>query len=272
MSLVPPSSASAPQRRYVRFERLAGGGAAFGTLRDDTIAVCAGDLFGDVRETPERVTLDSVRLLAPTQATKMIGLWNNFAALAEKLELSHPAHPLYFIKAPSAFMATEQPIVQPRSYQGRVVFEAELGIVIGKTCKDADEAAAAECIFGYTCVNDVTAIDVLNEDPTFAQWTRAKSYDTFGVFGPVVATGLDPERLTIKAILDGVERQRYAASDMLLKPVRLVSLLSRDMTLLPGDVIACGTSLGAGKMKIGSTIEVTIDGIGTLRNTLVQAA
>jgi 2-keto-4-pentenoate hydratase/2-oxohepta-3-ene-1,7-dioic acid hydratase in catechol pathway len=138
--------------------------------------------------------------------------------------------------------------------------------VIGKRCTGVDEAHAGEYIFGYTCVNDVTAFDLINADPSFAQWTRAKSFDTFGVFGPVIATGLDPDTLTIRAILDGDERQNYPASDMIMKPARLVSAISRDMTLMPGDVIACGTSIGAGKMKPGSTIEVAIDGIGTLTN------
>jgi 2-keto-4-pentenoate hydratase/2-oxohepta-3-ene-1,7-dioic acid hydratase in catechol pathway len=250
--------------RWLRYD--AGGGTAFGTLEGGTITRYDGDLFGAHEATGETIALDRVRLLPPTEPTKFIGLWNNFAALAEKLDLTIPSEPLYFIKGSNSYAASGEPIRQPRSYDGRVVFEAELGIVIGRRCGDADEAEAEGAIFGYTCVNDVTAFDVLNRDPAFAQWTRAKSYDTFGIFGPVVATGLDPERLTIRALLDGEERQNYPASDMIFKPAQLVSLISRDMTLMPGDVIACGTSIGAGKMKPGSTIEVEIAGIGTLRN------
>jgi 2-keto-4-pentenoate hydratase/2-oxohepta-3-ene-1,7-dioic acid hydratase in catechol pathway len=163
-------------------------------------------------------------------------------------------------------------IRRPRSYAGRIVYEGELGIVIGRRCMDASEAEAAEAIFGYTCVNDVTAADLIAQDPSFAQWTRAKSFDGFGVFGPVVATGLDPASLTVRTVLNGEERQNYPVSDMILPPVRIVSLLSRDMTLLPGDVICCGTSLGVGTMKEASNaIEVTIEGIGTLANRLEQA-
>jgi 2-keto-4-pentenoate hydratase/2-oxohepta-3-ene-1,7-dioic acid hydratase in catechol pathway len=251
-------------QRWLRYEH--GGETAFGTLDGDTIDRFDGDMFGRPTPTGDVVGLADVTLLPPTQPTKMIGLWNNFAALGAKLNLSVPPEPLYFIKGSNAFIAGGETIRKPPFYDGRVLFEAELGIVIGKRCAGLDEAEANDYIFGYTCVNDVTAFDVLNADASFAQWTRAKSFDTFGVFGPVIATGLDPDTLVIRGILDGEERQNYPASDMLMKPARLVAAISRDMTLMPGDVIACGTSIGAGKMKPGSTIEISIDGIGTLRN------
>ncbi len=130
------------------------------------------------------------------------------------------------------------------------------------------EAEARDAIFGFTCVNDITAIDILQRDPSFAQWTRAKSFDGFSPCGPVIATGLDPATLTIRTVLNGVERQNYPVSDMVFPPATLVSLLSRDMTLVPGDVICCGTSLGVGVMREPSnTVEVTIAGVGTLRTT-----
>jgi len=251
-------------KRWLRYEH--DGRTAFGSLEGDTITPHEGDMFDAPTASANRIPLEAVRLLPPTEPSKMIGLWNNFAALGAKLDLDTPEEPLYFIKGSNSFAASGETIRKPRSYDGRVVFEAELGVVIGKRCSAVSENEAVDCIFGYTCVNDVTAFDVLNKDPSFAQWTRAKSYDTFGVFGPVVATGLDPETLTIRAILDGEERQNYPASDMIFKPARLVSLISQDMTLLPGDVIACGTSIGTGKMKPGSTIEVAIEGIGTLSN------
>ncbi|HYZ15337.1 MAG TPA: fumarylacetoacetate hydrolase family protein [Candidatus Acidoferrum sp.] len=251
-------------KRWLRYEH--DGKIAFGSLDDDTITRHEGDMFAGATPTGETVSIGAVRLLPPTEPTKMIALWNNFAALAAKLDLNTPEEPLYFIKGSNSFAAGGEVIRKPPSYDGRVVFEAELGIVIGKRCSGASEAEAAEAIFGYTCINDVTAFDLLNKDPSFAQWTRAKSFDTFGVFGPVVATGIDPETLTIRAVLNGEERQNYPAADMIFKPARLVSLISQDMTLVPGDVIACGTSLGTGKMKPGSTIDVSIDGIGTLSN------
>jgi 2-keto-4-pentenoate hydratase/2-oxohepta-3-ene-1,7-dioic acid hydratase in catechol pathway len=251
-------------RHWLRFEHC--GAAAFGTLDGDVVTRFEGDMFGTASPAGQTVALGDVTLLPPTEPTKFIGLWNNFGALAQKLGLSVPPEPLYFLKGSNSFITSGETIRKPPFYGGRVVFEAELGIVIGKRCSGIEEDQANEFIFGYTCINDVTAFDVLNADPSFAQWARAKSFDTFGVFGPVVATGLDPDALTIRAVLDGEERQNYPASDMVIKPARLVSAISRDMTLMPGDVIACGTSVGAGKMKPGSTIEVTIDGIGTLRN------
>jgi 2-keto-4-pentenoate hydratase/2-oxohepta-3-ene-1,7-dioic acid hydratase in catechol pathway len=140
--------------------------------------------------------------------------------------------------------------------------------VIGRRCKDVSQSDAGSAIFGYTCVNDVTAADVLNENADFTQWCRSKSYDTFGCLGPVIATALDWEHARVITRLDGNERQNYPLSDMIFSPLHLVSQISHDMTLLPGDVIACGTSVGVGSIRDGSTVEVQIEGIGTLINQL----
>jgi 2-keto-4-pentenoate hydratase/2-oxohepta-3-ene-1,7-dioic acid hydratase in catechol pathway len=154
----------------------------------------------------------------------------------------------------------------PNSYDGKVVYEGELGIVIGKRCKEVSEADAPNFIFGYTCSNDVTAGEIIQKDPTFAQWTRAKGFDTFGSFGPGIVTDIDPNKLSVKTYLNGTERQNYPVSDMIFTPYKLVSMISHDMTLQPGDIISCGTSIGVGSMKPGSTVEVVIDGVGRLVN------
>ena len=254
---------------WIRFEH--NGETGFGTLENGLIAVHEGELFASPRKTARRLPLAEVRPLTPSQPSKMIALWNNFHALAEKLDMPVPEEPLYFLKAGNSFLATGETIRRPKSYGGKVVYEGELGIVIGKECKDVPEAEIAPYIFGYTCINDVTAAELISKDPTFAQWVRAKSFDTFGVFGPAIATGLDPAALTVRTVLNGDERQNYPVSDMIHPPARLVSLLSHDMTLYPGDVIACGTSLGVGSMKEArNTIEVTIEGIGTLSNVFEQ--
>ena len=151
-----------------------------------------------------------------------------------------------------------------------MVYEGELGLVIGKTCKNIGVEAATEAIFGWTCVNDVTALDLLTRDASFAQWTRAKSFDTFGVFGPCIATGLDWQSLNVRTLVNGRERQNYACSDMIFSPAQVVASLSREMTLNPGDVIACGTSLGVLPIKPGTQVDVSIDGLGVLTNTFVQ--
>ncbi|MDH3670256.1 MAG: fumarylacetoacetate hydrolase family protein [Gammaproteobacteria bacterium] len=250
---------------WVRFEHR--GETKFGTLQNDAVTIHLGDMFTTSEPTSETVALDEVKILTPTAASKMVALWNNFHAMATKFNLTMPEEPLYFIKSTGSFLASGETIRCPASYDGRVVFEGELGVVIGTVCKAVAEADADRFIFGYTCVNDVTAFELINKDASFAQWTRAKSFDTFGPFGPIIATGLDPAELSIKTILNGAERQNYPVSDMIFSPAKLVSLISKDMTLFPGDVITCGTSVGAGSMKPGSTIEVVIDGIGCLRNS-----
>ena len=257
--------ASTDVAHWLRFER--DGTAGFGLLADGMVAVHQGCMFDSPRPTGESLALDSVRLLRPAQPSKMIALWNNFAALAAKLGQAKPEEPLFLIKAASSYADPDATVHRPPGYAGKVVFEGELAIVIGKTCRRASPDEAEQAIFGYTCVNDITAADILNRDSSFAQWARAKSFDGFGPFGPVIATGLRPEQLVVRTRLNGTERQNYPVSDMLFPAATLVGLLSHDMTLVPGDVICCGTSLGVGAMREPSnTVEVAIDGIGTLRN------
>jgi len=232
-----------------------------------TIAVHDGTMF-EPTLTGRTLALGDVRLLPPVMPGKIVALWNNFHELSAKLGTAIPTEPLFFLKATSSLLAAGETIRPPNAYAGKVVFEGELGVVIGRTCHGASETDAAEAIFGYTCVNDVTAQDILNADPSFAQWARCKSFDTFGPLGPAVVTGLDPAGLRVRTVLNGQERQNYPVSDMILPPARIVSLLSREMTLHPGDVIACGTSVGVGSMRAGAVVEIVIEGIGTLRNTM----
>ena len=238
----------------------------FGLLEGESVRLHSGSPFGEHAATGESVALRDAKVLTPVTPGKMVALWNNFRALAAKLGNPVPPEPLYFLKANNSFLAHEETIRVPASYPGKVVYEGELGIVIGKRCTAVSEADAPRHIFGYTCINDVTAAELINKDATFAQWTRAKSFDTFGVFGPVIATGIDLAALSVKTILNGQERQNYPVADMIFPPAALVALISRDMTLEPGDVIACGTSVGVGSMKPGSTVSIVIEGIGTLTN------
>ena len=249
--------------RWIRY--LHDGATGFGTLDGASIRVHAGDLFDGPEATDVVLALDRVRVLMPTRPTKVVAMWNNFKALAAKLDLADPPEPLYFLKAPNSFANPFDPIRPPASGD-KVVFEGELGIVIGRTTTAVAEADALDHVFGYTCANDVTNADILHRDPSFAQWVRAKGFDTFCPMGPVVASGLDPTTLTVKTTLNGQLRQDYPISDMRFSVQRLVSLISADMTLFAGDVILCGTSVGVGSMKPGSDIEVAIEGIGTLNN------
>jgi 2-keto-4-pentenoate hydratase/2-oxohepta-3-ene-1,7-dioic acid hydratase in catechol pathway len=251
---------------WVRFEK--DGVEGFGTLAEDgtRIDVFDGDMFTAPRPTGDTHPAQSVSLLAPVRPGKFFGLWNNFHEQAAKQGNTIPTAPLYFLKAPTCLNHPEGVIRQPSVDLTRIAFEGELGIVIGKPTRNVSEADAHAAIFGFTCVNDVTAIEAFGNDPAFSQWTRAKSCDTFGPIGPAIATGLDWASCRVRTLVNGRERQNYPLNDMILPPAKIVSMLSGDLTLLPGDVIACGTSLGVLPMRPGTVVEVVIDGIGTLRN------
>jgi 2-keto-4-pentenoate hydratase/2-oxohepta-3-ene-1,7-dioic acid hydratase in catechol pathway len=253
--------------QWARF-RSNDGRIGFGAFADTHITEYEGDMFGAPRPAGRTLARGAFTLESPCTPSKIVALWNNFHALREKLGKSAPTHPLFLIKPGTSVIGPNAPIRRPAGYTGKIAYEGELGIVIGKLCKDVPPSEAGDHIFGYTCVNDVTASEVLNENVDFAQWCRSKGYDTFGCLGPVITTGLEWSRLRVITRLDGVERQNYPLSDMILPPEELVSGISRDMSLLPGDVIACGTSVGVGSIKDGCAVEVAIDGIGSLVNVL----
>ena len=253
--------------RWMRF--LWRGKPALGLLQGDDVLLHNGDLFTSPFATAERVPLAAIAAadwLPPCAPGKIIGLWNNFRAAAAKNGWAEPAEPLYFLKSPASAAAHEAAIPAPQADVGRVAFEGELAVVIGRSARRIAREDAAACIFGYTCANDVTAMELLQRDPSFPQWTRAKSFDGFGAFGPWIDTAFDPASATLSTRVAGRERQNYALADMFFAPQELVWRLSQDMTLLPGDVVLCGTSLGVLPMKPGSTVEVEISGLGLLRN------
>lgn len=250
--------------QWLRFQNQ--GKSGLGQVQGEHIAVYSGELFHDPKPTGETLKLVDVTIETPCTPSKMVAMVDNFHALVTKLEHAVPAEPLYFLKGTNSFLATNQVIRTPKSYSGKVVYEGELGIVIGKRIHEVDETEAAKAIFGYTCINDVTAIEILNRDPGYAQWTRSKSFNTFGVFGPYITTDVDPSQLTIKTILNDQERQNYPITDMIFPPAKLVSLISHDVPLEAGDIIACGTSVGVGSMKPGSNVSIIIEGVGQLNN------
>jgi 2-keto-4-pentenoate hydratase/2-oxohepta-3-ene-1,7-dioic acid hydratase in catechol pathway len=274
---------------WIRFRHQ--GAAGFGTLTATGISVHDGDMFADPRPSGRILAVDDVELLAPSAPSKIVALWNNFHALAAKLNQPKPPEPLYLLKAPTSVAAPGAVIRRPGSYAGKTTYEGELGIVIGKnltnknltnknltnknltnkTCREVSTEEADEFIFGYTCVNDITANDILTRDPTFAQWARSKGIDGYGPFGPAIVTDVDPAKLVVRTILNGAERQNYPMSDMIFSAQELVSRISQDMTLLPGDLICCGTSIGIGVMKEPvNTVTIAIDGIGELTNEFHQ--
>lgn len=239
----------------------AGGKVLSGEIRGDLLVPADGD----------PVPLAGARFLAPVNPGKFIGLWNNYHAAAEKNGWPVPEHPLYFLKPPSSVSGPGAEVAVPAE-AGRVIFEGELGIVIGRTCRNAGAAEAEAAILGFTCVNDLTSLDILNAVPGFPQWTRAKGFDGFGNIGPVIAAGLDWRQLVVRTLVNGRERQAYPVADMIFPPAEIVRRLSFDMTLEAGDVIAAGTSLGVRPVRAGDQVTVSIDGIGPLDVTLVGPA
>jgi 2-keto-4-pentenoate hydratase/2-oxohepta-3-ene-1,7-dioic acid hydratase in catechol pathway len=252
---------------WVRF--IDAGRIRFGTLERGGVRVCEGEMFSAAVPTERILALSQVQLLAPVAPGKIIALWNNFHALGAKLGLADPAEPLYLIKANGSLLAPDGVIRAPAD-AGKVVFEGELAVVIGRRCTRVPESQALDHVFGYTCANDVTLAQLLHRDPSFPQWTRAKGCDTFCPLGPAIATGLDPAQLVVRTLLDGELRQDYPIADMRFSVPQLVSRISHDMTLEAGDVILCGTSVGVGAMRPGSTVEVEIAGIGRLSNRFDQ--
>ena len=249
---------------WVRFNW--NGKTARGTLSGEEIALCSNDLFDAAKLTGETVALSEVQLLAPFTPHSILALWNNFHERAMVEGQTLPETPLYFMKPVTSVIGPGETIYRPRGHSGRVIFEAELGIVIGKQCQQITSDQADDHIFGYTCVNDVTAIEFLFADKAFQQWTRSKGYDSFTPIGPCINTDIDPAGLKILAIQGDETRQDYPVSDMIYSPQQIVAKLSEYQTLMPGDLICCGTSVGARTMKPGSQIEISIPGIGSLVN------
>jgi len=239
-----------------------------GTLSQGKITVYEGNMFENPTKTDMIYSADQVQIINPCKPSKMIALWNNYQSLATEKGLSKPDNPLYLNKAISCIIEQRENIIRPKTYTESIFFEGELGIVIGTTCKDISVEKSSEYIFGFTCINDVTAMDLVKKDPSFDQWTRSKSYDTFGIFGPCIATDVDPMSLTVKTSVDGQIKQDYNTSDMFFNVYEIVSFLSHDMTLNPGDIIACGTNSGLGPMVSGETVTVSVSSIGQVINKL----
>lgn len=236
---------------------------------DDAVAKeIAEHPFGTPTFTGRSWKLADVRVLAPILASKVICIGKNYAAHAAEMGGEAPADPVIFIKPNTSIIGPEVPIVRPPSSE-RVDYEGELAVVIGRPCKDVKAAQAKDVILGYTIANDVTARDQQMAD---GQWTRGKSYDTFCPLGPWIETSFDPSDVELVTELDGAVKQRTRTSLMLHDIGEIVEWITRIMTLLPGDVILTGTPEGVGPMVAGQRVSVTVNGIGTLSNPVVDKA
>lgn len=201
------------------------------------------------------------RIPAPT---KIVCVGRNYADHAKELGNEVPAEPILFLKPPSAVLAHGGTIVLPKQSQ-RVEHEGELAIVIGREAKNVTAARWRDWVQGFTCANDVTARDLQRKD---VQFTRGKSFDTFCPLGPWIETDLDPSALRVVTRVNGTIRQDGNTRQMIFPPPVLLEFITSVMTLLPGDVILTGTPAGVGPLVAGDTVEVEIEGIGTLRNVV----
>ncbi|WP_168704685.1 fumarylacetoacetate hydrolase family protein [Gordonia paraffinivorans] len=233
---------------------------------DAVVKEIAEHPFGTPTFTGRSWKLADVRVLAPILASKVICVGKNYAAHAAEMGGEAPEDPVIFIKPNTSIIGPEVPIVRPPSSE-RVDYEGELAVVIGRPCKDVKAVQAKDVILGYTVANDVTARDQQKID---GQWTRAKGYDTFCPLGPWIETTLDPSDVELVTELDGEVKQRTRTSLMLHDVGEIVEWISRVMTLLPGDVILTGTPEGVGPMVAGQRVSVTVEGIGTLSNPVVD--
>ncbi|MFH1791481.1 MAG: fumarylacetoacetate hydrolase family protein [Candidatus Omnitrophota bacterium] len=205
-----------------------------------------------------------VRFECPVEPSKIVLVGLNYRDHAEELGMAIPGEPVIFLKPPCSLIGHMGAVIYP-GWVGRLDYEAELAVVIGKVCRRIRPGSAAKYILGYTCLNDVTARDIQKMD---GQWTRAKSFDTFCPVGPCVTTGIRPSGLDICLTLNGRRRQFSNTGNMIFGPAEIVSFVSNVMTLLPGDIISTGTPPGVGPMGPGDTVSVSIEQIGTLTNTV----
>jgi 2-keto-4-pentenoate hydratase/2-oxohepta-3-ene-1,7-dioic acid hydratase in catechol pathway len=224
---------------------------------------------GSGKKIDEPFPLERAKLLIPFPLiSKIMCVGRNYAAHVRELAHEMPDEPLIFSKPPSALLAPGGEIVRPKISQ-RVDYEGELGVLIGRRCHQMkDGESARDYILGYTIVNDVTARDLQNID---GQWTRSKGFDTFCPFGPIVTTELDPASgIQVQTRVNGKLRQDGNTRDMMFNLDRIVHHISQFCTLLPGDLIATGTPAGVGPLQDGDVVEVSVEGIGTLRNPVVN--
>jgi 2-keto-4-pentenoate hydratase/2-oxohepta-3-ene-1,7-dioic acid hydratase in catechol pathway len=236
-----------------------------GIVEGHTVAELSGELWGPRDRTGRTWDLSAIRLLPPTRPSKIVCMGRNYVEHAAEMGAEPPKQPVIFLKPPSSVIGPEEPIVMPRLSE-RVEYEGEIAVVVGRRCRLERQKDARPYILGYTCFNDVTARDLQRLD---GQWTRGKSFDTFCPFGPVVETDLNLQEAQLETYVNGEKRQSARGREMIFSMDVILNWIAQVMTLEPGDVIATGTPSGVGRLKAGDVVEVSVSGIGTLRNPVV---
>lgn len=253
--------------RYLRYRRKGEDNVVQGWLEGDRVGPVTGPLFGGHRRMPAGQPLESVEMLPPCLPGKIICVGRNYVDHAREHHVEVPDVPLLFLKPPSSVIGPGEGIILPPQSE-QVEYEAELAVVIGRRIWNASSEEAMAAVFGYTAANDVTARDLQQRD---GQWTRAKGFDTFCPLGPWIDTDVQPHDLRITCRLNGQIRQLDSTRDMVFSVPQLITFISGIMTLEPGDILLTGTPAGVGPLKAGDTVQVDIEGIGTLENSVFAA-
>src|SRR5215211_5281010 len=245
------------------------GEVGFGVHEDETVAAIGPHPFGAFEYTGQRLPVAEIRLLAPVLPSKVVAIGRNYAEHARELGNEVPPTPVLFLKPSTSVIGPGDPIVRPEGV-GRVDFEGELAVVVGKLVRRLEPGDAIQAVLGFTCANDVTARDLQRAD---GQWTRGKGFDSFCPLGPWIETDLDPDDFAkgrrVQTFLNGDVVQDGSTADLIFDIPTLVAAVSSVMTLLPGDVILTGTPEGVGPMQVGDEVEVAVEGLGSLTNKVV---
>jgi 2-keto-4-pentenoate hydratase/2-oxohepta-3-ene-1,7-dioic acid hydratase in catechol pathway len=256
--------------RIVRYWDAAANAARWGVHEGERIREIEGNPYGAVRTTANVRDAATTRLLPPCEPTKIVAGGANYHGHLKEVGLAIPTVPVFFLKPPSSLIGPDEAVVIPPQSQ-RVEYEGELAVVVKHPMHNTPPGEVLKNLLGYTCVNDVTARDIQVQGGNLLHLCHSKSFDTFCPTGPWVETELDAHAIDIELRINGEVRQRKTnTSDMIFPVEEMVSYFSRVMTLLPGDLILTGAPPGVGPMQAGDKVEVIIQGIGTLRHTLVH--
>ncbi len=239
-------------------------GGRYAVERDGGLYWLEGNVFGDYH-TGMLIEEVGMRLAPPVQPSKIMAIGLNYKDHAAEMNKKLPDEPLVFSKPPTSVIGPEDPIRIP-SWAGRVDYEAEMAVVIGRRASRVKASDAMDFVLGLTCLCDVTARDLQNKD---VQYTRAKGFDTFGPIGPCIAIGLDPSKLAIEGWVNGEKRQSSSTNQLIFPVPELVEFVTRFCTLEPGDIITTGTPSGVGPLKPGDRMMVKVEGVGALSNPCV---
>jgi 2-keto-4-pentenoate hydratase/2-oxohepta-3-ene-1,7-dioic acid hydratase in catechol pathway len=249
--------------KFARFE--VNGKICNGIAEAEEISVIRGSFWDQYEMTGQRYSISEISFLSPVIPTKIVCVGQNYLGHIEELGMPVPKEPIIFFKPPSCLIGHEHPIIYPQDAK-RVDYEGELAIIIRKEMRNVNESEALNFVLGYSCFNDVTERNLVGNNPFLL--SLSKGIDTFGPCGPYVVTDLDPNRLMLKTFLNGELKQQDNTQNCVFSIQQVLSHISRYITLLPGDMVTTGTPQGIAPMQPGDMVEVEIEGIGCLRNTV----